>query len=102
MGWGGRWDGGSGWWATHVHPWLIHVNVWEKPSQYCNYPPIRITFKKTAVQHTGKYKELKVREGPFKLSQKNFNHWGSKRYLQAVPSTLYFENMTHFYVFLKT
>ena len=22
-------DGG-----THVHPWLIHVNVWQKPPQY--------------------------------------------------------------------
>ena len=20
---------------THVHPWLIHVDVWQKPSQYC-------------------------------------------------------------------
>ena len=29
---GGR--GGSGW-GTHVHPWLIHVNVWQKPLQYC-------------------------------------------------------------------
>ena len=28
MGWGGRWEGGSGW-GTHVHPWLIHVNVWQ-------------------------------------------------------------------------
>ena len=28
MGWGGRWEGGS-WWGTHVHPWLIHVNVWQ-------------------------------------------------------------------------
>ena len=27
-------DGGSGW-GTHVHPWLIHVNVWQKPLQYC-------------------------------------------------------------------
>ena len=26
MGWGGRWEGGSGW-GTHVNPWLIHVNV---------------------------------------------------------------------------
>ena len=25
---------GSGW-GTHVHPWLIHVNVWQKPLQYC-------------------------------------------------------------------
>ena len=26
--------GGSGW-GTHVYPWLIHVNVRQKPSQYC-------------------------------------------------------------------
>ena len=38
MGWGGRWEVGSGW-GTHVNPWLIHVNVWQKPLQYCNYPP---------------------------------------------------------------
>ena len=25
---------GSGW-GTHVHPWLTHVNVWQKSSQYC-------------------------------------------------------------------
>ena len=24
----GRWEGSSGW-GTHVHPWLIHVNVWQ-------------------------------------------------------------------------
>ena len=36
-----RWDGmgreveeGSGW-GTHVDPWLIYVNVWQKPIQYC-------------------------------------------------------------------
>ena len=33
MGWGGRWEGGSGW-GTHVNPWLIHINVWQKPLQY--------------------------------------------------------------------
>ena len=26
--------GGSGG-GTRVHPWLIHVNVWQKPPQYC-------------------------------------------------------------------
>ena len=31
---GGRWDGGSGW-GTHVNPWLIHINIWQKPLQYC-------------------------------------------------------------------
>ena len=34
MGWGRRWEGGSEW-GTHVNPWLIHVNVWQKPLQYC-------------------------------------------------------------------
>ena len=34
MGWGGRREGGSGW-GAHVNPWLIHVNVWQKPLQYC-------------------------------------------------------------------
>ena len=28
MVWGGRWQGSSGW-GTHVHPWWIHVNVWQ-------------------------------------------------------------------------
>ena len=34
MGWGGRWEGASGW-GMHVNPWLIHVNLWQKPLQYC-------------------------------------------------------------------
>ena len=34
MGWGARWEAGSGQ-GTHVHPWLIHVNVGPKPLQYC-------------------------------------------------------------------
>ena len=28
------WEGGSGW-GIHVYPTLIHVNVWQKPLQYC-------------------------------------------------------------------
>ena len=34
MGWRGRREGRSGW-GTHVNPWLIHVNVWQKPLHYC-------------------------------------------------------------------
>ena len=35
-GWSGE-EGGRGVQdgKTHVHPWLIHVSVWQKPSQYC-------------------------------------------------------------------
>ena len=32
IGWIGSWEGGSG---THVNPWLIHFNVWQKPLQCC-------------------------------------------------------------------
>ena len=28
------WPRGMGW-GAHVNPWLIHVNVWQKPLQYC-------------------------------------------------------------------
>ena len=41
-----RWDSPEGWdgegggkggsgWGKHVHPWLIHVTVWQKLLQYC-------------------------------------------------------------------
>ena len=35
-GWGGE-GGGKGVQdgGTQVHPWLIHVDVWQKPPQYC-------------------------------------------------------------------
>ena len=41
LGGEGGWDRGSGWGGIHVHLWPIHVDVWQKPSQYCNYPPIK-------------------------------------------------------------
>ena len=34
MGWRGRWEGVAGW-GTYVNPWLIHVNVWQKPLKCC-------------------------------------------------------------------
>ena len=34
IGWRERREGGSGW-GIHVNLWLIQVNVWQKPLQYC-------------------------------------------------------------------
>ena len=34
IGWRGRQEGGLGL-ETHVNPWLIHVNIWQKLLQYC-------------------------------------------------------------------
>ena len=31
----GRQVGGGSGWGTHVNPLLIHINVWQKPLQYC-------------------------------------------------------------------
>ena len=50
MGWGGRREGGSGW-GTHVNPWLIHVNVWQKPLQYCKVISLQL------IQINGKKKK---------------------------------------------
>ena len=45
----GRWVGGSGW-GTHVTPWLIHVNVWQNPLQYCKVISLQLIKKKKADQ----------------------------------------------------
>ena len=52
MGWGGKWDRGSGW-GTHVNPWLIHVNVWQKPLQYCKVISLQL------IKINGKVKKKK-------------------------------------------
>ena len=54
IGWGGRWEGGLGW-GTHVNPWLIHVNVWQNPLQYCkviSLQLIKISEKKKRMRTT--------------------------------------------------
>ena len=50
MGWGGRWEGDSGW-GTHANPWLIYVNVRQKPLQYCKVVSLQL------VKIIGKKKE---------------------------------------------
>ena len=45
----GREAGGGIGTGTHVDPWLIHVNVWQKPLQYCkviSFQLIKINEKK--------------------------------------------------------
>ena len=54
MGWGGRQEGGLGW-GTNVNPWLIHVNVWQKPLPYCkviSLQLIKINEKKRKPNYT--------------------------------------------------
>ena len=50
-----HWDDPEGWvgdgggregsrWGTHVHLWLIHVNVWQKPPQYNKVISLQLKF----------------------------------------------------------
>ena len=54
-GWRGRWEGGSGW-GTHVNPLLIHVNVWQKPLQYCKVISLQL------IKINGKKKKKKKKK----------------------------------------
>jgi len=29
-------------WGTYVYPWLIHVNVWQNPLQYCKVNSLQL------------------------------------------------------------
>ena len=55
MGWGGRQEGGSGW-GTHVNPWLIHVNVQQKPLQHCKVISLQLINEKEKETQDLKYK----------------------------------------------
>ena len=43
--WGGRWERGSGM-GTHVHPWRIHVNVWQSQYSIVKQNKVKIKIKK--------------------------------------------------------
>ena len=58
MRWRGRQEGGSGW-GTHVNPWLIHVNIWQKPLQYCKLISLQLKKKKKLKNKMKKKKKPK-------------------------------------------
>ena len=57
IGWRGRWEWGSGW-GLHVNPWLIHVNVWKKPLQYCKVISLQL------IKINGKKRHKKNKDMP--------------------------------------
>ena len=50
--------------GTRVYLQPIHVDVWQKPSQCCNYPPIKINLK------TKTSKPMRDEEGNLEEDQK--------------------------------
>ena len=57
MGWEGRREGGSGW-GTHVNVFIsmIHVNIWQKPPQYCKVISLQL------IKINGKKKILSIKK----------------------------------------
>ena len=54
--------GGSGW-GPHVNPWLIHVNVYQQPLQYCKVIGLQLYKNKWK-----KFKKLKKKKKKRKLT----------------------------------
>ena len=67
IGWRGRWEGGSGW-GIHVTPWIIHVNVWQKPLQYCKVISLQL------IKINGKKKQSKTKQKKKKKTTQ-FKNW---------------------------
>ena len=45
---------------THVHPWLIHVDVWQKSPQYCKVISLQlklIIIKKKTTQNSPQFEQ---------------------------------------------
>ena len=77
MGWRGRREGGSGW-GTHVNSWLIHVNVWQKPLQYCKVISLQLI----------KINEKKKKASRVALVVKNMpGNAGDSRDLGSIPGS---------------
>ena len=68
------WDGGSGW-GTHVNPWLIHVNLWQKPLQYCKVISLQL------IKINGKKKKTVGRKPAFPCRCASAGRrWGQLKY----------------------
>ena len=80
IGWRGRWEGGSGW-GIHVYPWMIHVNVWQKPLQYCKVISLQLIKKKRHYQNRRSWSKWK--EKLTSVHQSNNSYEESKRTLHA-------------------
>ena len=75
MGWRGRWEGGSGR-GTHLNPWLIHVNVWQKRLQYCKVITLQLI-------------KIKGKKKPEKKKNKCWRGYGECKLAQPLWRTVW-------------
>ena len=77
----GREVGGGSGWGTYVNPWLIHVNVWQKPLQYCKI--ISLQLIKINEKNYGNVKEKLIE---FKQSHDSGYHIGQCKRRVSIPN----------------
>ena len=86
--WRGRWEGGSGC-GIHVNPWLIHVNVWQKPLQYCKVISLQLI-------KINEKKEKKKKESTSQCRGHMFNPWsGEDSTCCGVPKSVLHNRKSH-------
>ena len=89
IGWRGRWEGGSGW-GIHVYPWLIHVNVWQKPLQYCKV----ISLQLIKINEKKKLTEIKFATNQYYTIKSLFSITKKKIFLNLLMAALGFHCCT--------
>ena len=73
--------------GTHVCLWPIHIDVWQKLSQYCNYPPIK---KKKNIKRAFQIVLS------FKMHMMWICLWVWKK--RVLKDTFFFENLNFLYI----
>ena len=94
--WRGRWEEGPGW-GIHINPWLIHVNVWQKPLQYCKVISLQLKkklknkkTKKQIVLHLAacsKWKGHKILRSKYKSNRHIQIHFQEGKYMSMCVKT---------------
>ena len=73
--------GGSGW-GTHVNPWLIHVNVWQKPLQYYKVISLQLINEKKKMLKGKKFNRLSQKSPHLPINLQNSSTEEKKKTLQ--------------------
>ena len=63
MIWGGRWEGGSAL-GTHVHPWQIHVTVWQNQYSIVKQNKVKIKIKEKKSRWENRVKRISMKAQP--------------------------------------
>ena len=84
-------------WGTYVYPWLIHVNVWQKPPRYCKVISLQLKINKYLQGEKKKnppamgetwIRSLGREESPGKEKEYSLQHSGLENPMDCVVHTV--------------